>query len=87
MPTPTSQEQMRNTDGAWLFFPCVKSPASNGHSAGREDGAVTMTDHTKRTHPGGCPCAGCNAERAELERCLSVLRNAGEIPAEASDAS
>jgi len=44
------------------------------------------TDIQRPSHPGGCPCDGCEGERAELAKCLAVLRNAGEIPAEPSDA-
>lgn len=45
-----------------------------------------MTDHTMPTHPTGCPCADCNAERATLDQCLAVLRDAGEILADPLDA-
>ncbi len=38
------------------------------------------------SHQGGCPCAGCMAERVALEHCLAILRDAGEIPADVSDA-
>lgn len=45
-----------------------------------------MTDHTMPTHPSGCPCAGCNAERTQYEEARAILEAAGHIPAEPSDA-
>lgn len=45
-----------------------------------------MFEQTMPTHPGGCPCDGCNAERAQYEEARAILEAAGHIPAERSDA-
>lgn len=49
-----------------------------------------MTDNAPNiqppTHPWGCPCAGCEAERDTLARCVAVLVDAGEISADALSA-
>lgn len=34
---------------------------------------------TTPTHAGGCPCEGCEAERAALARCLAILEETREI--------
>lgn len=42
-----------------------------------------MTDASNPTprpsHPGGCPCAVCEAERKLLDETIATLREAGEI--------